>query len=379
MQELVIDYSSCATQAQEINSTSIPSNLVQWNFKGAVKPPSASWSKQTINYTYPNGVTVYGITQCSLVFDIPADMNPPVLFYYRLTNFYQNHRRYVKSFDANQLKGNAVDNNTINSGYCDPLKLDPSGKPYYPCGLIANSLFNDTFFNPIFQNDPNGDSHATYFMNDNSNIAWDTDASLYGKTQYDPSQIAVPPNWVLRFPNGYSKATPPPDLSKDQAFQVWMRTAGLPTFSKLARRNDTTTMSAGTYRVDINQSMFSSCQIPDLYNTDASQTSPSKSMAAPKPSSSPLVLSLAAAIPSLESPTLSLAASVSFLESSSPSLISFVQGMPLCAHFRTMSPNQPLTTHHRKLGDHTYLSWNNEQPSTATTSGRDLRGASAGA
>ena len=28
----------------------------------------------------------------------------------------------------------------------------------------------------------------------------------------------------------------------------------------------------------------------------------------------------------------------------------------------------------RKLGDHTYLSWNNDQPSTATASGREVRG-----
>ena len=27
----------------------------------------------------------------------------------------------------------------------------------------------------------------------------------------------------------------------------------------------------------------------------------------------------------------------------------------------------------RKLGDHTYLSWNNDQPSTATASGRETR------
>lgn len=27
----------------------------------------------------------------------------------------------------------------------------------------------------------------------------------------------------------------------------------------------------------------------------------------------------------------------------------------------------------RKLGDHTYLSWNNEQASTVTATGRDLR------
>jgi hypothetical protein len=31
-----------------------------------------------------------------------------------------------------------------------------------------------------------------------------------------------------------------------------------------------------------------------------------------------------------------------------------------------------LTRRSRKLGDHTYLSWNNEQPSTATTTGRNL-------
>lgn len=28
----------------------------------------------------------------------------------------------------------------------------------------------------------------------------------------------------------------------------------------------------------------------------------------------------------------------------------------------------------RKLGDHTYLSWNNDNPTTATTSGREMGG-----
>ena len=36
-----------------------------------------------------------------------------------------------------------------------------------------------------------------------------------------------------------------------EEFQVWMRTAGLPTFSKLALRNDNQTMKAGNYQVDI--------------------------------------------------------------------------------------------------------------------------------
>jgi hypothetical protein len=29
-------------------------------------------------------------------------------------------------------------------GTCTPLTIAPNGKPYYPCGLIANSLFNGT-------------------------------------------------------------------------------------------------------------------------------------------------------------------------------------------------------------------------------------------
>ena len=42
-----------------------------------------------------------------------------------------------------------------------------------------------------------------------------------------------------------------PDLVNDEAFQVWMRLAGLPTFSKLVQRNDTAPMLAGTYTLDI--------------------------------------------------------------------------------------------------------------------------------
>jgi hypothetical protein len=64
----------------------------------------------------------------------------PVFLYYRLTSFYQNHRRYVKSVDALQLKGEATVADT-----CAPLDKNPNNKlPYYPCGLIANSLFNGT-------------------------------------------------------------------------------------------------------------------------------------------------------------------------------------------------------------------------------------------
>jgi hypothetical protein len=87
---------------------------------------------------------------CQISVKITNEMKGPVFFYYELDNFYQNHRRYVKSRDVDQLKG------TIKSGSelsdCEPviymrdlgikhasLKDDD---PANPCGLIAKSLFN---------------------------------------------------------------------------------------------------------------------------------------------------------------------------------------------------------------------------------------------
>ena len=91
-------------------------------------------------------------------------------------------------------------------------------------------------------------------MTDNG-IAWNSDKALYGVTKYRPEDITPPPNWFLRFQDGYT-ADNLPDLENDEAFQVWMRTAGLPNFSKLAKRNDNETMQCSMYQVDIQNSML---------------------------------------------------------------------------------------------------------------------------
>lgn len=67
--------------------------------------------------------------------------------YYGLTNFYQNHRRYVKSRDDNQLAGADIKSSDDLGSDCEPYLAytDPiTGQkiPYAPCGAIANSLFN---------------------------------------------------------------------------------------------------------------------------------------------------------------------------------------------------------------------------------------------
>lgn len=226
------------------------SNLISSHFKsgGAVQP---RWSRQNISVGYGRTEQhMVPTVECTLQFTIPNDIGSPVLLYYRLTKFYQNHRRYVKSVSQDQMEGKALSNDSIGGSNCDPLTLNAEGKAYFPCGLIANSLFNDTFL-PSLARLGAGVGDATYEMTTDG-IAWSSDASLYKNTSYTADQVVPPPNWVKRYPNGYDNDEfPLPSLNSMPEFQVWMRTAGLPTFSKLALRNDDTPMPMGTYQLRI--------------------------------------------------------------------------------------------------------------------------------
>jgi LEM3 (ligand-effect modulator 3) family / CDC50 family len=224
--------------------TDIPSSKVRRNFKSSQSMGSARWKRvtnQTVTYN-DSDQQVANTTICYLQFPIDSDLNPPVLLYYTLTNFYQNHRRYVKSFDANQLAGQAQTAAEVNASDCDPIRTDNvTQKPYYPCGLIANSMFNDTFNDPLMLN-----TNVTYEMSE-SGIAWNSDRALYKPTGYNNTAALPPPNWVRKW--NYTHKMP--DLSIDEPFQVWMRTAGLPQFSKLALRADQAIMKKGLYQIAI--------------------------------------------------------------------------------------------------------------------------------
>jgi hypothetical protein len=335
VQEIILDYTNCFEDAGlgEGNYITMPPNLITTAFKhNSTSSSAATWSRKTIQYAYAADVIIQ-TTQCSIRFTIPSDMSPPILYYYRLTNFYQNHRRYVKSFNGDQLQGKAVSAGTINGSDCAPL-TSVGDKPYYPCGLVANSVFNDTFYNPVLLNVPNSSAdNQTYYMTNSSGISWESDKALYGNTSYRWDEVSVPPNWVERYPNGYSDNYHP-NLVTDEGFQVWMRTAGLPTFSKLAQRNDTATMISGQYQIDIDHHF----NVIEYGGTKAVIISTRTVMGGKNP----------------------------FLG------IAYVVVGGICivlgALFTVTHLIKP-----RKLGDHTYLSWNNDQPSTATASGREVR------
>ncbi|KAK2467093.1 hypothetical protein APHAL10511_001351 [Amanita phalloides] len=262
--EITLDYTDCDSLSSSPSNDSLTfENMPSNRFEYRLRTSDEHAFFNTPKYAFLDNSNNASVTdptmeqQCVIEFDIPAQIGPTVLLYYKLTNFYQNHRRYVKSLDANQLKGQNRSAKTLDKSDCKPLATIDH-KPIYPCGLIANSIFNDTFSDPILQN-PNGDAGSsvqTYTFS-SIGIAWPGEAKKYVSSPITPtggysslSDIVPPPNWAKRYPN-YTEDNPPPDLRRDEHFQNWMRTAGLPTFTKLWGRNDTTAMAKGTYRIII--------------------------------------------------------------------------------------------------------------------------------
>lgn len=177
---------------------------------------------------------------CRIDFELDQDFRKDLYVYYGLSNFYQNHRRYVKSRDDSQLLGNPK---SVSSD-CYPFDYarDPTDsviKPIAPCGSIANSMFNDTF--KLDMNDPDNTNKNRNIALSETGIAWSTDKKirfqnphhLNGSTGLKAAfdGTVKPPNW----------RTPVYELSRqddNNGFQnehliVWMRTAALPTFRKL--------------------------------------------------------------------------------------------------------------------------------------------------
>jgi len=155
-------------------------------------------------------------------------MKAPVYFYYKLENFYQNHRRYVKSRSDTQLLGQIVTSSSSITD-CDPYtSVNGSSDPQYfylPCGLIARSLFNDTF---LLYN-----SNNTVVNWTSDGIAWDSDINdKFNNPPANAPGIRTIPNF------------------KDPDFVVWMRAAALPTFRKLYRIIQTD-IQPGLYTVRI--------------------------------------------------------------------------------------------------------------------------------
>ncbi|KAG7194882.1 uncharacterized protein KQ657_003990 [Scheffersomyces spartinae] len=247
VQEVMIDYTQCENLASRDYYSEIPKKYLKIHFNGVKTSDIArpQWKLDTNNTEqFEDERNV-----CRIQFEIPHDIKPPILFFYRLKKFYANHRRYVKSFSEDQLNGKAADYDTINNNIgqnCQPMSRNSQGQIYYPCGLIANSLFNDTYGSGLQA--VNGSS--TDFSLTNKGIAWSTEKNRFKKTKYNYTQVVPPPNWFKRYPNGYNE-TNMPDLSTWYELQNWMKPAALPDFVKLALKNKEDTLKKGKYEVAV--------------------------------------------------------------------------------------------------------------------------------
>lgn len=81
---------------------------------------------------------------CLLTFPVTKDMSPPILVHFELTNFHQNHRSYYQSRDNFQLLGHMGEQNEVEKQRCKPLN-ELGGIKLNPCGVAANTFFNDVF------------------------------------------------------------------------------------------------------------------------------------------------------------------------------------------------------------------------------------------
>jgi hypothetical protein len=255
-----------------------------------------------ISLRYDDLVTLYGSE--FVILPVNEKMTGPVYVYYELTNFYQNHRKYVKSRDDDQLAaGDSV--HTSSEAYstnCDPWYESTytsngveTTKQLYPCGLVARSVFNDTY--TFSSRSQSSSSFASLSVDQSpSTISWSQDVekkfnqanpmyqvdgtSLYEKIDMwllktFPPQVCLPtspdilpvyrPVATVKLSDGmevvdcdfsdassptcnfkppctgseFSPVTNPAGWGLNNAhFINWMRTAGLSTFRKLYGKID---------------------------------------------------------------------------------------------------------------------------------------------
>ncbi|OBA20487.1 Lem3/Cdc50 [Metschnikowia bicuspidata var. bicuspidata NRRL YB-4993] len=245
IEDILIEYTQCENEASRDHWSSIPEEYLLYHLKDNANIGDAQWMLATDETQADEDE----MNVCKIQFEIPHRIKGPLYLFYRLKNFHQNHRRYVKSFSEDQLNGKAASVSVIKDTVglnCEPLSLDEDGNRIYPCGLIANSLFNDTYSSTLEA--VNGTSTSYNMSNDG--IAWSTNKNRFKKTEYNYEDIVPPPNWIKKFPDGYN-STNVPDILTWAEFQNWMFTSAFADFHKLALKNDNDAIDEGTYEISI--------------------------------------------------------------------------------------------------------------------------------
>lgn len=211
---------------------------------------------------------------CEVEIDVTTKMKGRIFMYYKLTNYYQNHRRYVKSRSDLQLRGNEPQDKTSLADDCEYRYEDSACEDatadclINPCGLIAWSYFNDSY---VLKSPENVQVNVS-----ETGIAWESDVEMKFRNSEDGTTgqnfpaftwernrtceelpvkdkrcddfAADHPESGWCYPNsGY--------CTEDEHFIVWMRTAGLPSFRKLWGIIDQD-LPEGKYTISVSNGVF---------------------------------------------------------------------------------------------------------------------------
>merc|ERR1711962_1612152 len=221
--EVVIDYTECC-QPQTSGSCTCPKNLVDDSEGGDVFP-----------------------------------IQGPILIYYYIENFHQNHRGYEDDRDDKQLAGKTIEgadcaNNTRN---------------VQPCGFAANTIFTDKILD-IKNDDTSRTSQVKVGMSHpklKEDLSYSMEKYAYAapKTSSGTQKPNRPEAWDDRMHNSYLKN----DFSFMEDFKVWMRLAPLPKFRKLWYRmgDQMDKLDKGTIEIEVKWppgDVDSSLKIPNL-------------------------------------------------------------------------------------------------------------------
>ncbi|CAE8710236.1 unnamed protein product [Polarella glacialis] len=138
---------------------------------------------------------------------VQRDMEPPIWVHYQLEGFHQNHRRYIQSRDDLQLRDVdlALKTNPQLSA-CSPW-IQTGTRFNYPCGLVAKSVFNDSY--TIIYKERGATNYSHLQVDDSATtIAWAADLAgryknlnpeaTFGEGQQNQEHFNM---WLLeRFP-----------------------------------------------------------------------------------------------------------------------------------------------------------------------------------
>jgi len=226
---------------------------------GILQNNSSSIIEQTIPYDKTNCSIPHGSYNklCTITVNIEQTMKSPVYMYYELTNVFQNHRQFVKSVSAKQLRGDYDDLLDDTLGVCEPLIKGVDDKYLFPCGLQGWSYFNDDILtsinnnNEIICNDDNNNNNINS-CSSKLNIALPTDLEFRFKYNEQLSNDPKLTNQVYPLDNYRSLITMPQIM--DESLMVWMRMAATPHFKKIHSiiNTDLTAGHTITFTIDAN-------------------------------------------------------------------------------------------------------------------------------